>query len=275
MRERKLPSAQTNISAFKNNEIEKEGCIPMSVSAAMIVKDSERCIARCLDSIVDAVDEIVIVDTGSEDATIAIIKEYIQKHPYIKLYHYEWIDDFAAARNYSLQQVTHDWVFVVDSDDVLPATEQTKVRSYVQKQKEIGQEAVFDIIYDNTVAGEIVEVIPVGYVRLFPSHLRYTDRIHEQISCGDIPRLASDIHLLHDGYDINIIDLKAKKKRNIDLLIASLQSNQNNARLWLHLAREMSILDLSKALRYLDIAESKTSNPDLLLLIRNERTSLQ
>lgn len=246
----------------------------MSVSAAMIVKDSERCIARCLGSIVDAVDEIVIVDTGSTDATITIINQFIQKYPHIKLYHYEWIDDFAAARNYSLEQVTHDWVFVVDSDDVLPATEQTKVRSYVRKQNEIGQETVFDIIYDNTVAGEIVEVIPMGYVRLFPSRLRYTDRIHEQISYGDIPRLASDIHLLHDGYDINIIDLKAKKKRNIDLLIASLQSNQNNARLWLHLAREMSVLDLSKALRYLDIAESKTSNPDLLLLIRNERTTL-
>jgi glycosyltransferase involved in cell wall biosynthesis len=247
----------------------------MGVSAAMIVKDSERCIARCLDSIVNAVDEIVIVDTGSEDATIAIINQYIQKHPHIKLYHFKWIDDFAAARNYSLEQVTHEWVFVVDSDDVLPSTEQTKVHSYIHRQKEIGQEAVFDIIYDNTVAGEIVEVIPVGYVRLFPAHLRYMDRIHEQISYGDLPRLSSDIHLLHDGYDVNIVDLKAKKKRNIDLLIASLQSNQGNARLWLHLAREMSVLDLPKALRYLDIAESKTSNHDLLLLIRNERKAIR
>lgn len=68
-----------------------------------------------------------------------------------------------------------------------------------------------DSIYDITVAGEIVEVIPEGYVRLFPSNLRYKDTIHERITFGDIPRIQSDIHLLHDGYDINLVDIKAKK----------------------------------------------------------------
>ncbi|UYO05188.1 glycosyltransferase family 2 protein [Paenibacillus sp. PSB04] len=246
----------------------------MGVSAAMIVRDSERCISRCLDSIITAVDEIVIVDTGSTDQTVAIIESYAQGHEHIRLYHFDWINDFSAARNYSLEQVTNKWVFVVDSDDVLPAADHDKIRSYVNAYDSLGQEAVFDIIYDNTLNGEIVEVIPVGYVRLFPSRLRYRDMIHEQITFGDMPRLQSDIHLLHDGYDINLVDVMSKKKRNIELLIQNLKADNDNARLWLHLGREMSVLDKEKALRYLKIAVSKTTNSELLVLIRKEIESI-
>jgi glycosyltransferase involved in cell wall biosynthesis len=246
----------------------------MGVSAAMIVKDSERCIARCLDSILNAVDEIVVVDTGSTDQTLEILQSYAREHHHIKLQHFQWIHDFAAARNYSLSRVSHEWVFVVDSDDVLPLEDAHKIREYASRMDTQGQKAVFDIVYDNTVNGQIVESIPRGYVRLFPSNLRYEDMIHEQISYGSLPRIESDIHLLHDGYDHEQVDLAEKKKRNISILIQNLQMDQDNARLWLHLGREMSVLDKDKARRYLDIAEAKAKGPELLEWIRRSKEDL-
>lgn len=247
----------------------------MGVSAAMIVKNSERCIERCLDSIVTAVDEVVVVDTGSSDRTVEIIKSYSQRYTHLKLYHFEWIDDFSAARNFSLSKVNHDWAFVVDSDDILPPEDHDKIREYTSSMDQQGQKAVFDVVYDNSVDGVITESIPVGYVRLFPSDLRFQDRIHEQIIYAPLPRIQSDIHLLHDGYDWNQVDLKVKKKRNIDLLIQSLQADQDNARLWMHLGREMSVLDQDKALRYLEIAESKTNNVELLEWILKSKQDLR
>lgn len=246
----------------------------MKLSAAMIVKDAEKTLSECLESIVKAVDEIVIVDTGSKDQTLSIIYDRQSKYKHIRLFHFEWINDFAAARNYSLEQVKSEWAFVVDSDDILPVEQVGRVKELTSRMDELGKKAVFDIVYDNTVAGAVVESIPTGYVRLFPSYLRYEDRIHEQIRYGDLPRIQSDIHLLHSGYDVNLVDMQAKKKRNIDLLIQSLQADQENARLWMHLGREMSILDKEKALRYLDIAESKSNNPQLLKWISQSKKDL-
>ncbi|MEK3772572.1 glycosyltransferase family 2 protein [Paenibacillus sp. FSL R5-0887] len=246
----------------------------MGVSAALIVKDSERCLARCLDSIVDAVDEVIVVDTGSSDRTVAIIESYQNKHDHVKLFHFAWINDFSAARNYSLSKVTNNWVFIVDSDDVLPEQDQPKVREYVNRMNKKNEQAVFDIVYDNTVDGIITESISNGYVRLFPSELRYEDKIHEQISFGTLKRIQSDIHLLHDGYDINFIDLKEKKKRNLNMLIESLKEDNDNARLWLHLGREMSVVDKDKARRYLDIAETKAKSIELIKWIQRSKEDL-
>lgn len=87
----------------------------------MIVKNEESCLDKCLQSVKDF-DEIVIVDTGSVDKTIEIAKKYTDK-----IYHFEWIDDFSKARNYSLSKCTGDWIFVIDADEVLISTyEQVK-----------------------------------------------------------------------------------------------------------------------------------------------------
>lgn len=87
----------------------------------MIVKDEEDTIARCLDSIQEVVDEIVIVDTGSSDHTKEIVKKYTNK-----VFDFEWIDDFAAARNFSFSKATKDYILWLDADDVLPKEEKEK-----------------------------------------------------------------------------------------------------------------------------------------------------
>lgn len=86
----------------------------IEISLCMIVKNEEEVIGRCLDSIKDVVDEIIIIDTGSEDKTKEIVSKYTDK-----VYDFEWIEDFASARNFSFSKATKEYVMWLDADDVL------------------------------------------------------------------------------------------------------------------------------------------------------------
>ncbi|SEO75006.1 glycosyltransferase [Paenibacillus sp. OV219] len=248
----------------------------MGVSAAMIVKDGERCIERAIRSVLPAVHEFVIVDTGSTDRTIEIIEKLAGEDEKIKLSHYVWSNDFSAARNESLSKVSHDWVFVVDADDELPAQHQTQIRQYTEQMDLDGQQAALYIVYDNTVGGKITSSYDNAYIRIFPSQLRFKDMIHEvlDLESHSIAVRKSDIHLLHDGYDHNVVDTWEKRRRNLHLLQQNLKKDQDNARLWMQLGREMKELDPVKAKRYLEIAESKTNDPRLLKWINESRQGL-
>ncbi len=87
----------------------------MTVSLCMIVRNEEKMLPRCLDSAKDAVDEIVIVDTGSTDQTRSVALAYTPR-----VYNFPWIDDFAAARNFAFAQATQDYILWLDADDILP-----------------------------------------------------------------------------------------------------------------------------------------------------------
>ena len=85
-----------------------------TISLCMIVKNEEKVLARWLDSVADLVDEIIIVDTGSSDATKEIAARYTDQ-----VYDFAWQDDFAAARNFSFSKATKDYIYVPDADEVL------------------------------------------------------------------------------------------------------------------------------------------------------------
>ena len=84
------------------------------ISAALIVRDEEHTLGRCLDSVYTAVDEIIVVDTGSRDGTKAVARRYTDQ-----ILDYPWGKDFAAARQFAFDQATGDWVCWVDADDVV------------------------------------------------------------------------------------------------------------------------------------------------------------
>lgn len=86
----------------------------MTVSVALIVRDEEQTLARCLDSFAREVDEVVVVDTGSRDRTREIARRYTDR-----VYDFEWRDDFAAARQFAFDRATSEWVAWVDADDVV------------------------------------------------------------------------------------------------------------------------------------------------------------
>lgn len=93
----------------------------LTISLCMIVKNEEMHIARCLDSVAELVDEIIIVDTGSDDRTVEIASGYTSK-----IYSYPWTDDFSEARNYSFSKASMDYCMWMDADDILEKTEKEK-----------------------------------------------------------------------------------------------------------------------------------------------------
>jgi len=102
---------------------------PITISLCMIVRNEENTIARCLDSVRGIPDEIVLVDTGSIDSTKVIAKQYTDR-----VMDFTWIDDFAAARNYSFSLATMEYIFWLDADDVLAETDREqllKLKNYL------------------------------------------------------------------------------------------------------------------------------------------------
>ncbi|SCN24835.1 SPBc2 prophage-derived glycosyltransferase SunS [Clostridium sp. N3C] len=100
----------------------------VTISLCMIVRDEEGTLARCLDSVKDIVDEIIIVDTGSIDKTKEIAKKYTSN-----IYDFEWIDDFSAARNYSFSKATKDFIMWMDADDVILEKDRINLKELKEK----------------------------------------------------------------------------------------------------------------------------------------------
>ncbi len=93
-----------------------------TISLCMIVKNEETVLSKCLNSIKNLADEIIIVDTGSTDKTINIAQQYTSK-----IYHFKWCDNFSAARNYAFSFATCDYVMWLDADDVIQESELQKL----------------------------------------------------------------------------------------------------------------------------------------------------
>ena len=119
----------------------------------MIVKNEEDNIADCLNSVKDIVDEIIIVDTGSTDKTIEIAKSFDRHtselvnerassrishelaHKPLKIFSFNWIDDFSAARNESIKHATKDWVLVLDADEVLDEESKKTIKELINDKE--------------------------------------------------------------------------------------------------------------------------------------------
>lgn len=95
----------------------------ITISLCMIVKNEEKILARCLDSIAGLMDEIIIVDTGSVDDTKTIAARYTDK-----IYDFKWVDDFSAARNFAFSKASMEYIYSADADEVLSPENQNRFR---------------------------------------------------------------------------------------------------------------------------------------------------
>ncbi|MCR4802813.1 MAG: glycosyltransferase family 2 protein [Lachnospiraceae bacterium] len=164
----------------------------ITISLCMIVKNEERVLARCLDSLIGLMDEIIIVDTGSTDKTKEIAKKYTDK-----VYDFAWVDDFSAARNFSFSKATMDYIYVADADEVLDEenrAEFQKLKEAMLPEVEIVQMYYANQKSFNTVYNFDKEYRPKLYKRL--RNFLWVDPIHESVNLEPIV-FDSDIVINH------------------------------------------------------------------------------
>lgn len=149
-----------------------EEVIAPRLSLCMIVKNEKKNLPRCLESAKPYVDEIIVVDTGSQDGTPEIALQYGAKVDYFK-----WCDDFAAARNFSLSLASGDWILVLDADEELVVNTDTLKQELTSKTEVIAYSLMLSEA--NVVEG----TTPLHTPRLFRNlpELRYVSRLHEYI----------------------------------------------------------------------------------------------
>ena len=100
----------------------------VTISLCMIVKNEERVLGRCLESVQEIADEIIIVDTGSEDRTKEIAEKY-----HARVFEQEWQDDFSRARNYSFSHAEMDYCMWLDADDIITKSEVLKLKRWKEE----------------------------------------------------------------------------------------------------------------------------------------------
>lgn len=153
-----------------------------TISLCMIVKNEEDVIGRCLGSVADLVDEIIVVDTGSTDRTKNIVAEYTDK-----IYDFEWIDDFAAARNYAFSLATGTYCMWLDADDVMLEADR---KAFAQMKKALAPPVNVVMMKYNTGFDETGNVTFAYYrERVIKNHagMHWVGAVHEVISTlGDI-----------------------------------------------------------------------------------------
>lgn len=221
-----------------------------TLTLSMIVKNEEKYLKDCLESVKGVVDEIVIVDTGSTDKTIEIAKEYKAK-----IYHFDWINDFSAARNYALQYSSGEWILYLDADERLAPNSIREVKRLISGVAKIGYYCTV-----KSIDSENERDHAIRYVRLFKNskEIKFTGKVHEQITPSLIEnnyQLAhSSILINHLGYDVSREEKEAKAKRNLELLLSDYQQNKT-AYLEFQLGQTYFILeDYEKADEYFKLA---------------------
>ena len=177
-----------------------------TISLCMIVKNEEQVLARCLDSVADLMDEIIIVDTGSTDRTKEIAARYTDQ-----IYDFTWIGDFSAARNFSFSKATMEYIYAPDADEVLDAENRARfldLKNCLLPEIEIVQMWYVTEAF-NTVMNVKRELRPKLFKRL--RTFTWIDPVHETVRLDPVV-FDSDIEIqhkplaVHGGRDFEICE---------------------------------------------------------------------
>ena len=207
-----------------------------SISLCIIAKNEAHCLAHCLNSVRQLVDEIIVVDTGSTDATAGIAAEHGAA-----VFHFSWADDFAAARNYALSKARGHWILVLDADEVLAPLSRHELASYLEQTPAEGY--YFEIISYLDATNKTVSDYVVRLFKNKPAYC-FSGSIHEQVAgsiqnhspAGQLIFAPYTIH--HYGYLQQETAAKHKFERNTAIIQKALRHNPQDPFLYYSLAVE-------------------------------------
>jgi tetratricopeptide (TPR) repeat protein len=187
----------------------------------MIVKNEEKLLPQCLESIKDVVDEIIIVDTGSKDKTIQIARAYGAR-----VFEHKWENHFSKHRNQSIGYATGDWVFIIDADEELCSGDGPALKELALSCDDV--DAIL-VTVDSADKGGGKSVH--NSLRLFKNHLNihYKGRVHNELA-GFRTARHIPIRILHYGYGLDSDISKQKYDRTVKLLLMDIKDTPDHPR---------------------------------------------
>jgi len=202
----------------------------------MIVKNEEKHIERALEWAKDIAYEQIVVDTGSTDRTIELAKQLGAK-----AYHFEWIDDFSAAKNFAMDKAEGNWIAILDADEYMTKEDTIELKKILEKiQSNPATEKQYDAI-DNSWAqlddnNNIFAVLTNRRIFRNSPELRYKGKIHEAIWISNKSYDATHLRIMHTGYAQSIYNETDKRARNLKLLKDEHARDPNNPNIMIYLA---------------------------------------
>ncbi|MFJ7981477.1 glycosyltransferase [Lysinibacillus xylanilyticus] len=185
----------------------------VSISLCMIAKNEEDVIGRCLASVKDLVDEINIIDTGSTDNTKQIVKQFTDR-----IFDFEWIHHFAAARNFSFQQATKEYILWLDADDVLLEEDQEKFKA-LKEALTLDIDAVsmnYNLSFDNE--GNVSSLLRRYRLVRRDKQFQWIGAVHEYLEVGG--------NLLDSNIAVSHLPLSHDHTRNINIYRQLVESGE-------------------------------------------------
>jgi glycosyltransferase involved in cell wall biosynthesis/Tfp pilus assembly protein PilF len=205
-----------------------------TVSACMILRDEERDLPRCLASLKGAVDEIVVVDTGSTDRTVEIATA-----AGARVFHFDWVDDFSAARNESLRHARGDFILWIDGDDELREAQPGALRRLCRDMPDSAWAYWVDVVCPTDEWGEGEATLKQCRILRNHAGIQFHGRLHEQAAppphstfqTSGSSGLAhqNQVSIYHWGYIPTAESGKDRSERNLRLLRLAVDEHPDDA----------------------------------------------
>jgi glycosyltransferase involved in cell wall biosynthesis len=242
----------------------------IKLSQCMIVKNEEKNIERALAWARDIAYEQIVVDTGSEDRTVELAEKMGAK-----VFHFEWIDDFAAAKNFAIEKARGDWIAFLDADEYMEADDRAKLLRHIAEVTSNPRKRDYAFLQCNWLqlddSGAVFVVMEQCRVFRNRPDIRYIGRIHEGLDPrGGLLYHMADVNIMHTGYTRQSYKETNKARRNIKLLREEMRERPDDLELKVYLADALSVGAESDAERaemdelYGEAIESDEALPELL-----------
>ena len=181
----------------------------IEISLCMIVKNEENNLDNCLKSVYDLVDEINIIDTGSTDNTINVASKYTDR-----IFHFEWISDFAAARNFSFSKATKEYIMWLDADDTLTKENREKIKILKKTLARNVNVVYMDYHYSFDQNGKLRHSLIRERIVKTSCEFKWEGIIHECLEVSG-KSFVSDIFVTHNHTQIQSY---ASSNRNLEII---------------------------------------------------------